>query len=847
MTDPALLPRRLAGRRLLARAAILIEAVWPAIWPPLAVLGAFLCLALLNVPVLLPRWAHVGLLAAVLLAVVGLLFRGLYGIRLPDDRAADRRLEKRTGLVHRPLSVLTDKPAVGDNVGLALWQAHAARALAEIHRLRVGLPRPGLARLDPRALRFGLLLALVACFGIANMDAPARLYAALTPSLPAAPGSPVTEVQAWITPPAYTRIAPIFLKTGGGGISVPAGSRLTVNVSGGTTAPIFSLNDRAEPFSPLDQSSFQAERELLRGGVLTVKRDGANLAAWTLTVVADQPPTVAWGDKPGRQASSQQTRLPWQVADDYGVTGLQAELRLQARPAAEPLIVPVPLPGGSPKAAHGISQPDLTAHPWAGLPVVGRLLGRDATGQTGVSETATFELAERPFHNPIARVLIAARKSLSIHPDDRGEALEALDGLLQQPTLFAGDLGAFLDLSATYYGLVRNHAISAVPEAQDMMWQLALHMEEGQTEQSARSLEEARQAARDAMDKAQQQPSDETRQELAKKLEELRQAIERHMQALLEEAQHNNNVMPFDPKAMQLSDRDMQRMAERAEQAAKEGRMADAQQRMAELERMLDQLRNARAQGNDSKQANSKRQRGKRQQSVVQDLIAREGRLLDHAQQRGPAASPSAPPSTPPSAGDPAAERDADSRVQQALRRALGELMQQFTDMSGEASPGLGEADQAMRDAATSLNEGRDQAAGQSQQQAIAALQKGNREMGQAMAKMGQQPGQGEEGDDGDQDGSEGAMGMMMPDGRRGDGRGSGPLPGSPDRADPGGRDPLGRYNQGNSSDNADVTVPEERERQRTQAIQEELRRRGADQERPRRELDYIDRLLKQF
>jgi hypothetical protein len=119
--------------------------------------------------------------------------------------------------------------------------------------------------------------------------------------------------------------------------------------------------------------------------------------------------------------------------------------------------------------------------------------------------------------------------------------------------------------------------------------------------------------------------------------------------------------------------------------------------------------------------------------------------------------------------------------------------------------------------------------------------------MGQAMAKMGRQPGQGDEGEDGDQDGSEGAMGMMMPDGNRAGGGGAGPLPGSPERADPGGRDPLGRFNQGSSSDNADVVVPEERERQRTQAIQEELRRRGADQERPRQELDYIDRLLKQF
>jgi hypothetical protein len=344
------------------------------------------------------------------------------------------------------------------------------------------------------------------------------------------------------------------------------------------------------------------------------------------------------------------------------------------------------------------------------------------------------------------------------------------------------------------------------------------------------------------MDKAQQQPSDQTRQELAKKLEELRQAIDRHMKALLNEAQRNNSIMPFDPKALQLSDRDMQRKAEQAEQAAKEGRMADAQQQMAQLERMLDQLRNAHPQSNAGKQANNKRQRGKRQQSVVQDLIAREGGLLDHGQQRGNAS---------PSAADPRAEREADARVQQALRRALGELMQQFTDLSGETSPGLGEADQAMRDSATQLNQGQDQEAGQSQQQAIAALQKGNKEMSQAMAKMGQQQGQqqgqGDQGQEGDQDGSGDGMGMMMPDGQRGDSAGSGSLPGSPERSDPNGRDPLGRYNQGNSSDNADVAVPEERERQRTQAIQEELRRRGAEQERPRQELDYIDRLLKQF
>jgi hypothetical protein len=91
-------------------------------------------------------------------------------------------------------------------------------------------------------------------------------------------------------------------------------------------------------------------------------------------------------------------------------------------------------------------------------------------------------------------------------------------------------------------------------------------------------------------------------------------------------------------------------------------------------------------------------------------------------------------------------------------------------------------------------------------------------------------------------------MGFSLRNGQD-DSPGSGYQSGPPDRARSG-RDPLGRrYGQGSSGadESADVTVPEERERQRTQAIEEELRRRGADRARPQQELDYINRLLKQF
>jgi hypothetical protein len=396
---------------------------------------------------------------------------------------------------------------------------------------------------------------------------------------------------------------------------------------------------------------------------------------------------------------------------------------------------------------------------------------------------------------------------------------------------------------------LRNKASEAVGEAQQQMWELALHLEEGQTERTAHALEEARQAARDALDKAIRDPTDANRQALEQRLKELEEAIERHLQALAEDARRNNSEMPYDPNAQHLTNRDLDKLADQAREAAREGRMQDAQQRMAELERMLDKLRNARAEhGREGERAEAQRRRGRQQMGAVQDMIGRQGKLLDQSQSRTEQGTRFRGNQSPSSqSSDDAGQREADRRVQQALRRSLGELMQQFGDLTGQVPPSLGEADTAMREAGRQLAEGNDAGAGEAEQKAIEALQKGGREMGQAMAKQfGQQNGQ----DGGEQEGDgDGPMGLTLHDGQ-GDDQGNGYRQGPPPGRAQTGRDPFGRrYGQGSSGadESADVTVPEERERQRTQAIQEELRHRGANRERPQMELDYIERLLKQF
>jgi uncharacterized protein (TIGR02302 family) len=852
--DPERLLHRLAGRRAQARAAILFERVWPAIWPGLGVAGLFIVVALLDIPRMLPAWGHLLLLAATAVAVAGLLWRGLSAVRRPDDAAADRRLETASGLRHRPLSVLVDRPAHPDAAGDALWSVHVRRALAQIGKLRVGRPSPGLAKRDPRAIRGALVVGLVAAAVIAGPDAPARLALAFEPTLPRAGAEPATEVQAWITPPAYTGLAPVFLHPENPGVRVPAGGHLTVSVTGGAGAPTLlapgpAADAQNVPFRALDATSFQADRDVTVGGRLVVRRDGQDLATWDLTVIADRPPTADWPEPPGQSPRSLQTRLPWEVSDDYGVTGLQAELHLTDRPEAPALVIAIPLPGGSAKAAKGVSLQDLTANPWAGLKVTGRLVVRDAPGQTGASDDAQFILPERDFQNPLARLLIAVRKGLSLHPDDRDAALAQLDPVLSSPEALADDFGAYTNLAAIYYLLAFEKSAQGVTDAQDRLWQLALHLEEGLADRTAKALEEAREAAREALDRATQNPSPENRADLDKKLQELKEAIERHMQALADEAKRSNDEMPYDQNAQRLDSQEMQDKADAARDAARETRMDDAKQEMAELEKMLDALKNARADHDQNAQRNAaKRQRGRQQMGAVQDMIARQGKLLDHAQSRtdpgGEVQHVVPAPPQPPQPDDDAA-RDSDKHVQQALRRALGELMQQFGDLTGQIPGSLGDADKAMRDATTALGAGQDKTAGTAEQQAIAALQKGGREMGQAMAKQFGPPQPGEAGEGGED--PFGTNGMSLRD-DRGDGTGRYPRQGSADRG--GGRDPLGRrYGDGatGADESADVTVPEERERQRTQAIQEELRRRGAERDRPQEELDYIDRLLKQF
>jgi DNA repair exonuclease SbcCD ATPase subunit len=483
--------------------------------------------------------------------------------------------------------------------------------------------------------------------------------------------------------------------------------------------------------------------------------------------------------------------------------------------------------------------------------VEARLFARDGAEQEGKSEGAFLVLPERRFSHPVAQQLVALRRALSLDPSAREPARRELDRITNAPEAFEHDTGMFLTLRTARHRLIRDRRDEAVPEVQQILWDIAVALEEGRTDRSARALAQAREALREALEEARRENAEanperspeeraEQRAEMQRRIQELREAIRRHLEALAERMQRENNeALAYDPQQRVFDRRELERRTRRLEDAARDGRQEDAEREMAELEEMLQALEEGRTSRAEDRQR-QQRQRGQQQMGALQDMVRRETEMLDRAHRRSgdqentrnDARRPPPPRPQTPEAREEAAR---DARTQRALRRALGELMQQVGELTGDVPAPLGEADRAMRDAAEALGEGRDPRG--AQQQAIRALTEGGRQMSQRMQRQfgPPQPGEGE---------GEGEGQGMAGGQQGGEGQGQEAQRGE-------GRDPLGRDRRetgGSAQDNAgDTLVPGEAERLRSHQLQQELRRRGAERERTPVELDYIDRLLRRF
>lgn len=809
--EPTVLRMREIG---MARFALFWEVLWPEIWPVLGIAGLFLAIAFSGALPLLPGWLHALILAAFVAALLWSIWRLARNAAFPSYAAAERRIERDSGLAHRPLTALDDSIAVGagDDFAEALWRAHLARMRKALGNIRVGAPHPGLPRRDPFAFRLALALFLVLGMLYAGVEAPDRMVGALLPNLgPASSRIPATA-QLWITPPAYTGLAPIFLRAGGGGagqaaatdkehavppstISVPVGSKVLARLQGGSGPAQLLVGDKTIPFKSVDDSTAQLEGNIIAGTQLAIQQNRRVIGQWPIVVVPDLAPKIEFATPPSRTLRSA-LKLEYGASDDYGLASVKAVIRRKGASAEDkPIEMDLPLSSGHPKQARETSFHDFTPHPWAGLPVTIQLLAADEPGQVGASEPFETILPERIFNHPVARAIIQERKTLTTNPEKRDQVAAVLSLLASRPQTFANDIDVFLALIAARSRLRFGHEASVIPEVQQLMWDTALAIEDGRLSVAERELRDLQQKLMDALER--NAPDKEIEALIAK----LQEAIDRYLQAMAEQMMRNSDKQqPIDQNAQRIEAQDLHKMLDRLREMARTGARDAARQLLAQLQNMLENLRMSRLNpGSQNRNGAAGLMRG------MDDLISQQDKLLQRtfreSQQGG-----NGMPLQRPGRGTNAADQD-------AIRRALGEIMRRMGEMSGQIPDALGRAERAMRDAMEALGRQSPGDAVNPEAKALDLLRQGRQAMLDGLRRQ-----LGQQGDPQDLD----AFGPA--------------------------RDPLGRTMPGfGSFDANDVRIPDHGAVQRAREIQEELQRRAGQRQRPPIEREYIDRLLKRF
>ncbi len=829
--DPAAqtrLDHRLTRRLRAARLVLAWEAAWAVGWPLVSLTLLFLGLAFLDLPARLPGWLHCLLLLGFGLALVVCLIR-LRHFRLPGRDQAARRLERDSGLPHRPLDLLDDHLSTGPTapgeptLSRDLWITARTRARLALTRLRLAPPDPVLPRHDVWGLRFiPLILLFIAAFSPDPLSWR-QVQLALSPDLPSLFGAdPVLQV--WITPPAYTGQPPLLLdptqpppKTA---IGIPTGSALLAQLQGGHGRATLLIDDQKIKFNALEANgtSQKVEATLTEGRELDIRQGWHSVAHWKIAIILDQPPSVALTDTPQSDAQGR-LRLDLEAHDDYGVAKVWAEI---TRPgldhngdgAPDPVLTaPITLDRPHPTDIRQTAWQDLTGHPWAGLPVVLRLVAQDGAGQTSETDPISLVLPERHFTHPVAQAIIAQRKDLasSQEPqqlDKRQLVIDALGEIASDPDAFDGDITVFLALVSAQSRLAYDLSPSSAPEVLDLLWQAALRIEDGDVASAEKVMEDAQKALQDALN------SDAPEAEIDRLTNQLKDAMAHYLDSLAEQAQRQGNTAPPDPNAQILSGDDLTQMLDQMRDLSRTGSRQAAQQTLSQLRQMMDGLRSAMHQPQNADQVRKARQNLEELQAITQqqrDLLDRTFRRNQQSQHPPSALSwDEDTAETREQDGKPTPDSKADQQRQLALKARLDTLLKSIEDMTGSVPQSLGQATQAMGDAAQALGKQRLIDAQDAQSEALTRLQEGADQAGQSMSEK------------------LGTSLMLRPGGQ-------------------GGRDPLGRRpgNSGNGADANDVKIPTQPQMQKAREILDELRKRSGQGERPGDERDYLQRLLK--
>jgi uncharacterized protein (TIGR02302 family) len=851
---------RLARTRFMTRAAMVVERAWPLVLPIMLVACLFLSLSWFGLFRILPDWPRLGLAALFALGALAALYP-LRAFRMPTDTEVDRRIERANGLEHTPVLVQADRPGGSpDGFADALWREHQRRMAAKLAGVSADAPRPNIPERDPWAVRAAVALVFVVALAFSSSPYSGSVADAFRPG--AARETVPPRIDAWVTPPAYTGRAPIFL-TGGGDAGaaeagaerfrIPENSQLALRVTGGSGKEALTFTDAAgnardipakspdegETPKPSDASGAAAAKisqfaaALARSGTVSLKSNGGEMRRWTFDVIPDRPPVIRFSGEP-KHAVNGALELTYSIEDDYGPASAEAVFEPAEKPApgSHPLYaapeMPLTLPRRDAKGHTARTTKDLTDNPWAGTTVRLALKAKDEAGHEASSETKLLKLPERPFTNPLARALVEQRRILALDANKKRRVLDMMDAITLRPEDTFTSMGHYLAIMSARTRLQMARTDDQYRDVVSYLWDIALGIEDGNLSAAEKRLRQAEQALQQALKNG---ASD---QEIEKLMKEMRQAMQDYLREFAERMRKNPNLAQQAPRnGREIRQGDLQRMLDQIENLAKSGARDQAQELLSQLQNMMNNLQAGRPGQQGGQQQGEMRQQMdklgelmRRQQELMNKTFrlqpgqqgeGEQGQMGEGQEQTGRQGQGGKRQGQQDGSGGMTPDELAQAlkQLQQGqgqLRGDLGDLTKKLDELGIKPGEGFGDADRSMGEAGKSLGEGEgEQALGQ-QSEALEALRRGARDM---MQKM-QQAQQGDQG--GAQEG------------------------GRQQNAD---RDPLGRPRATTGPDFGDtVKVPDEIDVQRARRILEAIRKRLGDALSPEVERSYLERLL---
>ena len=830
-------------------------------WRLLVFIGFFVALWLFEIPSIFGIWSECAALAVFTCGTVYFIIRDLFTFRVPGLREIDRRIEKDSHVPGRPLSEMRDRLVNPQKQSARdLWATAREKLLRLLPLLHPARFKTYISQYDPHALRLGVIMAVLLGLLAAGPDAGQRIRHGLKPfDITAIGGGTQDHYTLWITPPEYTRMNQIVItenSVAGETIRIPQGSQLKAIVNRGWGTPRLSLGEEVYDFTQSAAGSYGLEATLSEssGQALQLKQGFRTLTEYPYAVIPDTPPAITVSDKGPNILAKGESQFGVAVKDDYGVEYLRMDMRL------DPMVEQAPV--GEPYSERrSIASPpgqnfemtpvyDLTAHSWAGLPVEVTFTAIDHLGQKTVSEPVKMTLPERAFSHPVAKTLVAFRKTLAWQPKDADvytAVTYELETLLRAPDALLNDVVIYLGIRSAASRLKHNMPSREVAKSvMALLWDTALRLEDGDLSLAARRMREAQQALENALDKP-----DVSDEEVAQLMHELRQAMAEYFTELGREMQKRAEAgeqMPMLPPEMMSQMLDSNALADfldQLEAEMREGNTDSAQQLLSQMQRLMDML-------NPSMSAEMPQDMQMMQKGIseLQKLIERQESLLEQTREQaevldmldglgveygqelprdGALMERWGMDDLPPAPGydnseEQAAPRKApfvdtaDNKVEQdALRFILGQLMVEASEQIGEIPESMGQAELEMRNSANALSQNDPKDSAPHQEKAVEHLKESQEQLAQQLQTRMQQ-----------------MTGFMLSFG------GGGMK-----------YDPLGRsYGEGSENEDgfgSNVKIPDAAERRRVEEILDLLRQRSGERNRPREELEYYRRLLKRF